>query len=108
MTLRLRPDADTDPSATEDIHLRNYDGDRAHTVWLNVVADGERVFETTRRLPPGGAASVADALEPGEYEIEVGSDGLRRTVGSCRIGDAPDETARIEMGNGVVSITSGL
>jgi len=107
MTLRLRPDADTDPSATEDIHLRNYDGDRAHTVWINVVDDGERVFETTRRLPPGGTASI-DAVEPGEYEIEAGSDGLRRTVGRCRIGDSATETARIEMGNGVVSVTSGL
>lgn len=95
-------------AASEDIHLRNYDMEQSHRVWINVVADGEQLLETTRRLRPGGVRSIEDTLPPGEYDIEVGIDGLRREVERCRVGDAPERTVVVEMGNGIVSITEGL
>lgn len=93
---------------TGDLHLRNYDMEVGHRVWINVVDDGEQVFETTTRLEPGEADSVAGAVPPGEYDIEVGIDGLRRTVGRCRVGYGPGRTALVEIGNGVISVTQGI
>lgn len=95
-------------ATVEDIHLRNYDMETAHRVWVNVVADGDRVFEKTVRLGPGGTASIDGAIPPGEYALEVGIDGLRREVEHCHIGAGPERTALVEMGNGVVSTTQGL
>lgn len=95
-------------TATEDIHLRNYDAGSSHLVWVQVLDDGDQVIETTCRLRPGEAHSITDAVPPGEYDIAVGVDGRRRERSRCRIGDGPERTSLVEMGNGVVSITEGV
>lgn len=106
---RQRPaETTTTATAPEEIHVRNYDVETSHSVWINVVDDGERAFETTRRLRPGEVYSVTGAVGPGEYDIEIGVDGLRREVVTCRIGDDPEETALVELGNSVVSVTEGI
>lgn len=91
-----------------EIHIRNYDVETGHSVWINVVDHGDQVLETTRRLRPGEVRNVTGAIPPGEYDVEVGVDGLRREVVRCRIGPGPEQTALVELGNGVVSVTDGL
>jgi len=98
----------TETAATDELfHIRNYDIETSHTVWIHV-GEGEQRLETTRRLRPGETRTVAEAIPPGEYDIEVGIDGLRRTVGRCRVGPDPERTALVEVGNGVVSVTEGV
>lgn len=108
MRHRRPAESTTETAAAGEIHLRNYDVARSHRVWLNVVDDGRRVLETTRRLRPGAVRSVAGDLAPGEYDVEVGVDGLRRAVERCRVGDGPAGAVLVEMGNGVVSVTEGV
>jgi hypothetical protein len=95
-------------ATVEDIHVRNYDAERTHRVWVTVVDDGERVVETTRRLRPGETASIESDLRPDEYDVEVDIDGLQRTLEGCRIGDRPDQTLLVETGNGLVSLSQGV
>jgi hypothetical protein len=95
-------------ATAEDIHLRNYDAERTHRVWVTVVDGGERVVETTRRLRPGETASIEGDLPPGEYDVEVDIGGLQRTVEDCQIGDGPDRTLLVETGNGLVSLSQGV
>ena len=107
MSRQRSSDLTTGVVANETIHIRNYDVETSHSVWINVVDDGERAFETTRRLRPGEACSIGGAVAPGEYDIEVGVDGLRREATRCHVGAAPELTALVEVGNGVVSVTEG-
>lgn len=103
------PTTATETAATDEVlRARNYDVETSHTVWIHVVDDGEQRLETTRRLRPGETRTVAEAIPPGEYDIEVGIDGLRREVGRCRVGPDPERTALVEVGNGVVSVTEGV
>lgn len=91
--------------AREDVHVRNHD-DAEHELWVHVVdADGELVFERSYRLAGHACASELDALPPGEYEVEVELDGLRRWTDSCEIADATTGGILVETGNGTVSIT---
>ena len=99
-TLQTRRDA-----TTEDIALRNYDLERSHRVWVTVVGDGDRLLETTRRLRPGEERGIDSSIAPGEYDVEVGIDGLRRTVENCQIGGDAERTVLVEMGNGLVSVS---
>ena len=90
---------------SEDVHFRNYDARETHHIGLRVVGE-DRTVERTYRLGPGTAESETDLLPPGEYDVEVELDGLRRWAGHCRVGDGPEHTVLIEVGNGLVSITS--
>jgi hypothetical protein len=52
--------------------------------------------------------SETGLLPPGEYDVEVELDGLRRWAGRCRVDDGPEHTVLVEVGNGLVSITEGI
>lgn len=93
---------------TEQIHLRNYDGRRTHTVDITFRSDDEPVRETRYRIEPGRALSDLAAVPGGEYELQVTVDGERTESHRCHLGSAPRRTAVIEVGNGVVSVTDGL
>ncbi|MFB6252621.1 MAG: hypothetical protein ABEI27_13235 [Halobellus sp.] len=114
------PSARTDATATpqddsmtdrlalnsEDLHVRSYEHQMAHDLDVGVYApDGETVFEAQYRLEAGAVKSEINTLPPGVYEIRASLDDARETRRRCRIGDAPDRTAVIEVGNGVVSVT---
>jgi hypothetical protein len=106
--LTTQREAEHPETATEDIHIRNYDTRESHTLWVRVVEDGTCVFERSYRLRPGEAESELDALPEGEYDVEVELDGLRRRVGRCEVGEGPERTVLVEMGNGTVSVTEGV
>jgi len=92
---------------SEDVHLRNYDARETHHLWLRAVGEG-RTVERTYRLGPGTTESETGLLPPGEYDVEVELDGLRRWAGRCRVDDGPEHTVLVEVGNGLVSITEGI
>jgi hypothetical protein len=94
---------------SEDLHVRSYEHQAARDLEVGVYApDGEAVFETRYRLEPGAVKSEINTLPPGVYEIRATLGEARTARTRCRIGDAPDETAVIEVGNGVVSLTEGF
>lgn len=97
------PDAAATP--TEDLLLRNYDGETGHTVTIRLASDGQAVFQDAVRLSPGETRSVMDAVAPGRYEVDVRVDGGRTASEQCRIGPDLAATALVELGNGIVSIT---
>ena len=103
------PTSDDWAARSEDIHVRNHDVTERHSVEL-VVRDeyGSRVFQNRYYLAPGQAESECDALGSGSYVVEVYCDGVRRQQRECHIGDQPDQTALVELGNGLVSVTEGV
>lgn len=101
------PDSRPD-ERVEDVHLRNYDFDRAYDLEL-VVEDGDETVLSRRFYArPGWSRSLSECLPAGDYEIVVSLDGQVTERGRCRIGDDPDDSVLIECGNGCVSITQGL
>ena len=107
---------DSDESASndwaarsEDIHVRNHDIAERHSVELVVRDDrGRRVFQNRYYLAPGQTESECDVLGTGSYVVEVHCDGVRRQQRECQVGDRPAQTALIELGNGLVSVTEGV
>jgi hypothetical protein len=101
--------ADSRTAQTEDLHVRSYAHEWAYDVAVEVsTLDGDVVFDADYYLQPGDAESELDALPPGKYEIRATLDNETRETAQCRIGDAPEQTAVIEVGNGVLSLTEGL
>jgi hypothetical protein len=107
---RARDTLDSRPAArSEDLHVRSYAHEWSYDLHVAVVdADGHVAFEADYYLQPGDVESEMDELPPGEYEVRATLDNETRTTGRCRIGTAPDRTAVIEVGNGVLSLTEGL
>lgn len=101
--LRDRPDA-----RCSELVLRNHD-DRAYrvTVELTAVGTGGTSAETYR-LAPGEVRCPADVAPRGPTRVvALLADGASDTVDGA-LGDRPDQTALVEVGNGVVSATRGL
>lgn len=94
---------------TEDVLLRNHDFQWGYDVELVAerVADGT-AFRKRYYLQPGATRRELGVLEPGEYAVRVRLDGDREGSGRCRIGDDPDATVLVELGNGAVSVHEGL
>lgn len=96
-------------SATEDVLIRNYDFQWGYDVEIvaEAAADGT-VFEKRYYLQPGGTRREVEVLEPGEYAVRVVLDGDRESAARCQVGDGPDESVLVELGNGAVSVNQGL
>lgn len=94
------------PPVTEDIHIRNYDGDHIHRVTIKMSTGDECVFKATYRLIPDEAKSIVDTVSVGEYDVAVEVDNQQQETSHCRVGDTPAETVFIELGNGIISITN--
>ncbi|MGQ4554663.1 hypothetical protein [Halobellus sp. GM3] len=94
---------------SEDLHVRSYAHRCAYDLFVELVdSDGEVVFEKRYYLQPGSSESETDAVPPGEYEIRAVLDNDSQKQRRCQIGPGPTETAVIELGNGVLSLTEGL
>jgi len=97
-----------------DLQLRNYD-DTSYAVELVVHDDDGVVCTREYDLAPGECRAERDALEPGIYEVEatlVGPESRvvrrKRDAATCRVGEKPTETASVEVGNHVVTVTEGI
>lgn len=103
--LRDRPDA-----RTSEVVVRNLDHTRAYTVTVTCTPRDEptRTATETYRLRPGEIRCLATVAPRGPTTVTARLGTGATDTGSGPLGDAPDETALIEAGNGVVSVTHGL
>ncbi len=104
---RRRPDR-TDARCHELV-LRNHDPDRAYRVTLELTA-AETAGRTVAsyRLRPGEVRCPADVAPRGQTRVVARLDGGATDAVDSVLGDSLDQTAVIEVGNGVVSATRGL
>lgn len=112
-----RPPSASDPvpndrdvsTRSEDLHVRSYAHQVGYDIAIEVVdGDGSVAFREQYYLQPGATKSEVDAVIDGEYEVRAVLDGDRETTRRCRIGSDPAETAVVEVGNGILSLTEGL
>lgn len=101
---RLPPDGEF-----EALHVRNYDVADAHTVTVDVTdTTGVPVFKRRYHLRPGQTRSVAHDVPPGTYDVVVEVDAYDRETRRVDVGPDPAETALVELGNGITSVSQGL
>jgi len=93
---------------SEDVLVRNYDVERAYRIDLTFRGVDGDVRRRTYRLDPGEFHSEVDTLPAGEYEVTAELDTGRTATARCRIGEAPDRMALVEVGNWNVSVTDGV
>jgi hypothetical protein len=113
-----RPPSPTGPEApderngavrSEDLHVRSYAHDAGYDLEIEVVDDdGSVAFRDRYYLQPGAAKSEVNVVPDGEYEVRAVLDGDSETARRCRIGSDLAETAVVEVGNGILSLTEGL
>ncbi len=96
------------PAYSEDIHIRNYDVERAYRVTVDVADGADKVFSETYWLRSGAFLSEIDEIDPGEYEVTVDIDNGRSVTRTCQVDADLDHTVLIELGNGIVSVTQGV
>lgn len=93
----------------ESLVLRNYDAERTHTVTVRFLdADGEPAVQQPYTLSPLGVVSVAMRLPRAVYAVEVDVDNGPTASAECLVGSGPRETALVEVGNGLVSVSEGV
>lgn len=94
----------------ETIVVRNYDATSSSVRVTFTNADEDVVFSRTYALAPGEVVSTPTRLHRGVYHVvacQESADGARDGA-DCLIGSALAETAVVEVGNGIVSVTEGL
>lgn len=99
---------DSADQRSEEIHVRNFDVERTYDLTVTVQDADGIVFANRYHLKPGTTVSELDRLAAGEYVVQVKLDGQQQAVTECTIDETPKNTALIEVGNGIVSVTEGL
>jgi hypothetical protein len=95
-------------SRNEEIHVRNFDVRRSYDLTVQIRTASEVVFLTRYSLTPGKTATELGRVSPGEYEVYAELGGRRSERVRCEIDETPEGTARIEVGNGTLSVSQGL
>jgi hypothetical protein len=98
---------DTHRVSGESLVLRNYD-DSTHDVHITITdPDGETVFTRTVSVGPQDTVSIQTRLDRAVYRVDVRLDNGVGDRADCLLGSDPNECAKIETGNGVVSVVEG-
>lgn len=95
----------------ETIVVRNYDATSTTVRVTFLDADDDVAFRRTYTLAPGEVVSTPTRLHRGVYRVIACYDDQTADTSDaadCLIGSAPSETAVVEAGNGIVSVTEGL
>ncbi|WP_247006166.1 hypothetical protein [Halorientalis litorea] len=93
----------------ESVVVRNYDSADAHEVTVRLLdADDEVVFSQTNVVPPQAVVSIFEPLDRGVYCVEAQLTDAELDSAECLVGSGPDETALVELGNGIVSVVDGI
>lgn len=93
----------------ESLVLRNYDSAPTPELTVQFTDDsGKTVFERTYSLHAREAVSVSTRLRRAVYRVTVTVDGEKRASVDCLIGSGLDETALVEIGNGLTSASEGV
>lgn len=104
-----QPGGHADARRDDALVVRNYDGRTSHEVTVRFVdANEEVVLDRRYTLSPDDVVSVATRIERGVYSVEATIDDGEPVATECLVGSAPDETALVEVGNGLVSVSEGL
>ena len=94
---------------TDALVVRNYDGRTSHQITVRFLdAADEVALERTYTLSPGDVVSVATRVERGVYRVEAHTEEGDIVGTDCLVGTGADETAIVEVGNGLVSVSEGL
>ncbi|MEF8900069.1 MAG: hypothetical protein V5A25_02435 [Halovenus sp.] len=102
----------TVPGVTDEtLVVRNY-GTTAVSLDVTFVETDDAVaFDRTYRVAPGETISTPTRLPRGVYRVVARLSevpGEQRDTAECLVGSAPGETALVETGNGLVSVTDGI
>jgi hypothetical protein len=107
------PGAEPPVATDESLVVRNYHHQTVEITVQLLGPDGDVAFDRTYELGPGDVASTPTRLQRGVYRVvarldddALGTDG--RDTADCLVGSDPTETALVEAGNGVVSVTEGV
>jgi hypothetical protein len=107
------PGAEPPVITDESLVVRNYHHETAKVTVQLLDPDDDVAFDSTYALGPGDVASTPTRLPRGVYRVvarlddgALGTDG--RDTADCLVGSDPTETAVVETGNGVVSVTEGV
>lgn len=103
----------------ESLILRNYDDTSVRVHIRFVDADDETVFDRTYTLGSGEVVSTSTRLRRGVYRVTAAihcvsadpgdaSGTTKHDAAECLVGSAPAETAVVETGNGVITVTEGV
>ncbi len=99
-----RPDA-----RCSELVLRNYDHGRAYRVTVEVrAAETGGTTTETHRLGPGEIRCPADVAPRGATRVTARLASGANDAVDGTLGDRPDQTALVEVGNGAVSVSRGL
>ncbi len=102
-----RPDSPAiEMARAEDLRLRNFDDDSHHVAITVRDQDDSESFREDYHLPGDATASVLNELDDGVYAVTVTVDERDTATATCQVGDWPDQTIRIELGNGIINITT--
>ena len=104
-----RANADrSDRTRDETIHIRSYDHQCAYDVHVELVDNGNTVFEERYYLQPGKTRCELRAVPSGSYELQVTLDNASHKHMTCHLGSSLEHTAVIEVGNGAFALSQGL
>lgn len=101
---------DGPPALSEEcLVVRNYDGKTSHQVTVRFLdATGDIAFRSKQTLAPLSAITVSERIDRAVYSVEVAVDASQTGTAECLIGSSPTETALVEIGNGLLSISEGI
>jgi hypothetical protein len=107
------PSTESPAVTDESLVIRNYNHEGVEITVQFLNPDDDVAFDRTYALGPGDVASTPTRLQRGVYRVvarlddgPLGTEG--RDTADCLVGSDPTETAVVESGNGVVSVTEGL
>ena len=94
-------------ASSESLVLRNYD-DSTHDVEVTITNhDGETAFTRSVSVGSQDTVSIQTRLDRAVYRVDVQLDTGENDRADCLLGSDPNECAKIETGNGVVSVVEG-
>jgi hypothetical protein len=104
-----RPLRDRADARSSELVVRSHDHDRTVVVTVTLADPDAAAHATeTYRLAPGEVRCAATVAPRGPTRVTARLRGGPSDATTGRLGDDPDETALVEVGNGIVAVTHGL
>lgn len=98
---------DARPVSDESLVLRNYD-DSTHNIHVTFTDhNGKTVFTRTVSVNSQDTVSIQTRLERAVYRVDARLDNGAIARADCLLGSDPNECAKVETGNGVISVVEG-
>lgn len=89
--------------------LRSYDHQRGYDIEVTITDQGgTHVFQEQFALFPEETESISDPIPSGTFTITASSKAAQQRTLETRLDSSPDQTAVVEVGNGILSLTAGF